>query len=210
MLLYFFDLNFAKVLDFFLLICGTLLLHWTWEVTSPHFLDPWCPFSRLHQPKVPARAPCQAWCLEANGKFGAVWGLYVNCVWWKIDFCAKKISRFESLYFWNCLSVQRTSCQICDFWAGLFVAVEACPAVQSILKSLTSKLLTSLETFSAIVAVGESNSSIHNNFTSNNMSTKRQQRENTLTTKNDNKKRHKKTENLNISLFGHGSFQGRT
>lgn len=90
MLLYFFDLNFAKVLDFFLLICGTLLLHWTWEVTSPHFLDPWCSFSRLHQPKVPARAPCQAWCLEANGKFGAVWRLYVNCVWWKIDFCAKK------------------------------------------------------------------------------------------------------------------------
>ena len=84
--LYIFDLNFAKVLDFFLLICGTLLLHWTWEVTSPHFLDPWCPFSRLHQPKVPARAPCQAWCLEANGKFGAVWRLYVNCVWWKIDF----------------------------------------------------------------------------------------------------------------------------
>ena len=88
--LYIFDLNFAKVLDFFLLICGTLLLHWTWEVTSLHFLGPWCPFSRHHQPKVPARAPCQAWCLEANGKFGAVWGLYVNCVWWKIDFCAKK------------------------------------------------------------------------------------------------------------------------
>ena len=60
--------------------------------------DPWCPFSRLHQPKVPARAPCQAWCLEANAKFGAVWRLYVNCVWWKMDFCAKNQPLWISLF----------------------------------------------------------------------------------------------------------------
>lgn len=209
--LYIFDLNFAKLLDFFLLICGTLLLPWTWEVTSAHFLDPWCPFSRLHQPKVPARAPCRAWCLEANGKFGAVWGLYVNCVWWKIDFCAKNQPLWISLF------LKLSFCSkdfVSNLWFlswSFFISVEACPAVQSILKSLTSKLLTSLETFSAAVAVGESKSSIHNNFTSNNMSTKRQKRENTLTTKNDNeKKTPKKNEHLNISLFGHGFFQGRT
>lgn len=211
MLLYIFDLNFANVFDFFLLICGTLLLHWTWEVTSLHFLGPWCPFSRLHQPKVPARAPCQAWCLEANGKFGAVWGLYVNVYGGKLIFVQKNqplwISLFLKLSF---CSKDFVSNLLFLSWS-FFISVEACPAVQSILKSLTSKLLTSLETFSATVAVGESKSSNHNNFTSNNMSTKPQEGENKLTTKNDNeKKTPKKTENLNISLFGHGFFQGRT
>ncbi len=56
-------------------------------------------------------------------------------------FLCKKISRFESLYFWNGLSVQETSCQLCDFFEVISRFVP--PIVNLSLTFLTRFLLRS-------------------------------------------------------------------